>query len=511
MEPWTIGSLLQTATGYLRERGSTSPRLDAELLLAETLGVERIHLYTHYDRPLSSSEVDGYRALIARRAQHEPVAYILGRSHFRHLTLEVTPAVLIPRPETEELVDLALQTLRIRPMWEALEDRQPFIVDLGTGSGAIALSLAKESGLRVMATDVSQDALTVTARNRAAAGLDHLVELRCADLLTGVANASLRMVVSNPPYISSPDMISLGPDVRLFEPLGALEAGPEGLDVLRRLLVDAARTLMPGGVVVVEVGYAQAQSVSDLAVAAGFAAVTSHKDLSGKDRFVAGVLPGAVVRDVSGLGGASLEALTAALRAGAIIGLPTDTVYGLAARWDSPAGVRRLFAAKGRDHAQPVAVIFPSAQAVKETLPDLDERAEMVLKALLPGPFTFVVSTMVARPPMVGTVDSLGVRVPDHPPLLDLLRRLGTGVAATSANLSGEEPAASLVEVDPALLAHCSLALTASLGWSSERGGGRPSTVVDLRPMSDGGAPLVLREGSVSAAEVIGLIEALGL
>ncbi|MGI5939165.1 MAG: peptide chain release factor N(5)-glutamine methyltransferase [Thermoleophilia bacterium] len=525
MDSWTIGSLLQTATRYLHEKGSTSSRLDAEILLAEALGVERIELYTQYDRPLLSSEVDRYRVLVARRARREPVAYILGRSYFRHLTLEVTPAVLIPRPETEELVDLALETLRRRPIWEAVEQEEAvgpvgpdtgvsgaapaFIADVGTGSGAIALSLAQESGQRILATDLSSDALTVAVHNRTALGFDDLVELRHADLLSGVADTSLRLVVSNPPYVSSAEMMSLVPDVRLFEPHEALDAGPEGLDVLRRLLVDAARVLMPGGGLIVEVGHTQARAVSDLAVAAGFTAVTVHKDLSGKERMVSGTLPGAPVRDASAVRGAVLDALTGALRAGAIVGLPTDTVYGLAAQWDCRAGVRRLFTAKGRDDTRPVAVVFSSTWAVKEALPDLDNRAEIVLEALLPGPFTFVVSTAVARPDLVGTADSLGVRVPDHPALLGILARLGTGLAMTSANPAGEEAPTSLAEVDEALLAHCSLALTASGFGCTEEVLGRPSTVVDLRPLSQGGSPVVLREGAVEAGEVVRRIKAL--
>ena len=514
MNAWTIGSLLETATGYLKEKGSSSPRLDAELLLAETLGFERIHLYTNYDRPLSSCEVDDYRTLIARRAQHEPVAYVLGRAHFRRLTLEVTPAVLIPRPETEELVDLALETLRLRPLWEALEGRppdagaehagpRPLIADVGTGSGAIALSLAQETGLSVLATDVSREALAVAARNRTAAGLDHLVEFREADLLAGIPDASLRLVVSNPPYVTTAEMDSLAPDVRLFEPQEALRGGPDGLDVYRRLLPEAVRVLLPGGGLLVEVGHQQAAAVCDIARAAGFALVNTHRDLSGKDRLVAATLAGAPVCDPEALDAASLEALSRALEAGAMIGLPTDTVYGLAARWDSAPGVRRLFAAKGREFTQPVAVVFPSVEALADALPDMERTARRVLEALLPGPFTFIVSTAVPRPALVGTEDSLGVRVPDHPALLEFLARLGTGVAATSANPTGAKEAATLAEVDPLLLAHCSLALSDPLATRETDGLVKPSTVVDLRPLARGERPTVLREGAVAGADVL--------
>jgi release factor glutamine methyltransferase len=174
MERWSIGRLLETAAGYLKDKGSDSPRLDAELLLAETLHLERIELYTQYERPLTTEEVDSYRALIARRAAHEPVAYILGRSHFRHLCLAVDPAVLVPRPETEELVDLALDTLRRRPPWGDLRGslaaaRDPVIADVGTGSGAIAISLAREGEVRVLATDESQEALRVAGANAVSA------------------------------------------------------------------------------------------------------------------------------------------------------------------------------------------------------------------------------------------------------------------------------------------------------------------------------------------------------
>ena len=231
MRTWRIADLLEVSAGFLRERGSSSPRLDAELLLAEALGVGRIDLYTQYDRPLDAVEVDAYRDLVARRGKREPIAYILGRASFRYLTLKVTPATLIPRPETEELVDAVLEWLRLHPVLEAGrggaaaadeaaadeaaeapadgapadevsadEDAGgavapsrpsppslPVVVDVGTGSGAIALSLASEAGVRVLGVDVSEAALAVAEENRADLGLVSEVELRPGDLLEGVA------------------------------------------------------------------------------------------------------------------------------------------------------------------------------------------------------------------------------------------------------------------------------------------------------------------------------------
>ena len=219
MRTWRIADLLEVSAGFLRERGSLSPRLDAELLLAEALGVGRIDLYTQYDRPLDAAEVDVYRDLVARRGKREPIAYILGRASFRYLTLKVTPATLIPRPETEELVDAVLEWLRLHPVLEAgggaraprtdsrgrsrrrrsrrhgrLPSTHPpvapqrgvgRVVDVGTGSGAIALSLASEAGVRVLGVDVSEAALEVARENRGALGLESEVELRAGDLLEG--------------------------------------------------------------------------------------------------------------------------------------------------------------------------------------------------------------------------------------------------------------------------------------------------------------------------------------
>ena len=208
------------------------------------------------------------------------------------------------------------------------------------------------------------------------------------------------------------------------------------------------------------------------------------------------------------------------MRAGAIIGVPTDTVYGLAARWDSTAGVRALFAAKGRAEEQVVAALFASVESISQALPDVEGGAYRVMQALLPGPYTFIVSTEVPRAHLVGTDDSLGVRVPDHPALLNIIAALGTPLAATSANLTGEKDAATVDEVDPAVLAHCSVAFAAPAGPAPEGAAessasgavtGVASTVVDLRPLAVGDTPVVLREGAVSGAEVLRLIAELGL
>ncbi len=223
---------------------------------------------------------------------------------------------------------------------------------------------------------------------------------------------------------------------------------------------------------------------------------------------MAATLPGAAMMPLGGLDGAQSAALEAALGSGAVIGIPTDTVYGIAARWDSRSGVQRLFAAKGRGSNQALAVIFPSVASVKASLPDLDASSARALEALLPGPYTFVVATSVPRPPLVGTSDSLGVRVPDHPALLEFLTSLGAPLAATSANLSGEKEARSAADVEPLVLAHCSIALTTP-GSAPSAGAAASSTVVDLRPLTGGDPPAILREGAADGAETLRRISAL--
>jgi tRNA threonylcarbamoyl adenosine modification protein (Sua5/YciO/YrdC/YwlC family) len=352
----------------------------------------------------------------------------------------------------------------------------------------------------VLATDKSAKALAVAARNVSTLGLEGIVELTRADLLAGVPDDSLHLVVSNPPYVSAGDLDLLSPDIRLFEPLAALEGGPDGLAVIRRLVPDAARALRPGGTLLLEVGDGQAAAVEELVRKAGFATVGVQKDLSGKDRIVEATLPGVFSMAAQDLEEERHTTLAHALEAGAIIGVPTDTVYGLAARWDSGAGVSALFAAKGRSEEQIVGVLFASVEDVARALPDLDDSAIRVMGALLPGPYTFVVATEVPRVPLVGTADSLGVRVPDHPALLELLGAVGTPLAATSANRTGDRDAATLADVDPAVLSYCTAAF---LDPGPEGSPGKASTVVDLRPLAAGATPEVLREGAVPAAQVL--------
>jgi release factor glutamine methyltransferase len=268
----TVGQVLRRAAEHL-EKTSETPRLDAELLLAHSLGRQRIELYTDLDRPLDGNELDGYRELVARRARHEPVAYILGEWGFRRLTLAVDRRALIPRPETEIVAERALSHLR------GIES--PRVLDVGTGTGAIALAIADECpGARVTAVDVSADALALARENAARTGIE--IELLEHDVRGGLRGGPYDLVVSNPPYVLPAELASLMPDVREYEPHVALV----GLGLPEVVAREALPVLRRGGWLVLEVGDGQAAATAAVLDELGYAEVATAPDLTGRDRVV---------------------------------------------------------------------------------------------------------------------------------------------------------------------------------------------------------------------------------
>jgi len=275
---WTIREVLDWATEDFAGRGIESPRLDAELLVAEALGTDRVGLYLDLHRPLVDVERSSIRPLVARRREREPVAYILGHRDFYGRRFHVTADVLIPRPDTETLVDHAL---------ECIPDDQPCrVLDIGTGSGAIAVTIAAERPLAmVTATDISEAALNVAAGNAERLGVSDRIRLERADLLSGTEQYDL--IVSNPPYIARSEMQSLQAEVREHEPSGALEAGEDGLDIIRALLVATEGAAATGAQLLVEVGAGQAPSVLDFASArTAWKPIAVHRDLHRIERVV---------------------------------------------------------------------------------------------------------------------------------------------------------------------------------------------------------------------------------
>ena len=302
----SVSDALRSATEWLRASGSRSPRLDAELLLATALGVDRAELFRRPERVLTRIEERRFDGYLVRRQAREPVAYIRGRRAFRAIELEVTPAVLIPRPETETLVDVALEALAAVPAGgDAAGDGpgaeagpggaaapglyEPLALDVGTGSGCIALALAAENPFaRLVATDMSEAAVEVARRNAARLGLGGRVDIRRGDLLADLSpKERFDLIVSNPPYIPAAEYRTLEPNVRDYEPRLALHGGEDGLDVHRRLIPAAAGRLRPGSVLAVEVGAGQAAAVRALFATAGaFEPAQERADLAGIPRVV---------------------------------------------------------------------------------------------------------------------------------------------------------------------------------------------------------------------------------
>jgi release factor glutamine methyltransferase len=269
----TVRDALDSAVIAIGAAGSDTPRLDAELLLAEALGVDRAALFSEPGREVVGPAVRAFQDAVRRRSvRREPVAYILGSKGFRHIDLHVDARVLVPRPETELLVEVGLEL-----------PAGARVVDVGTGSGAVALALKDERpDLDVVATDSSADALAVARSNAAALGLD--VELREGDLLAGVVACDA--VVSNPPYVGEDERAALEPEIVRHEPPGALFAGRDGLDVIRRLVPAALGA--GAALLAIEVGAGQATAVAALLERAGFGDVHVRADLAGIERVVVG-------------------------------------------------------------------------------------------------------------------------------------------------------------------------------------------------------------------------------
>lgn len=277
----SVSDLLHTATASL-SRITDSPRLDAELLLEHVTGLNRTQFRAAPERELPVQAAWSFQQLVKRRMQGEPIAYIRGQQEFWSLLFEVTPAVLIPRPETELVVERALVHLQ--------KDAASRVLDLGTGSGAIALSIATERPqAHITAVDLSNEALAIATRNSARLQTPN-VRLLQSNWFGALAGQQFDTIVSNPPYIALDDP-ELDPHVRRHEPALALMPGPSGFEALRTIIEGASRHLVPGGWIVLEHGWKQSTYARDLLVRSGFGHVRSHADLAGHERVTEGQRP----------------------------------------------------------------------------------------------------------------------------------------------------------------------------------------------------------------------------
>jgi len=280
------------ARGYLQGKGVSEPRLSSELLLGSVLGLDRLELFLQFDRPLNPDELGDFKALLLRRAQNEPVAYILGRKEFWSLTFAVNPSVLVPRPETELLVEEALALIQSDP---SLKNT----LELGTGSGAVIISLAKtlqtaraEPGF-MAATDRSWPALKTAEANARRHQVRQAVSFLQGNWLNPFApRRKIHMVISNPPYLTPEEIRQLAPGIKNYEPLHALDGGPDGLTAIRELLDQTRPILQPGGWVLLEIGERQGPAVLEFARRNGFDPVMIRPDYAGKDRVLKGQFNG---------------------------------------------------------------------------------------------------------------------------------------------------------------------------------------------------------------------------
>lgn len=249
-EEWSVGRLLTWTTDYLKKNGSESPRLEAEILLAHARGCQRIELYTSFSDIVPNDVRAKFRELVKRRAEGTPVAYLVGEREFFSLGFKVSPSVLIPRPETETLVVLALTHLQSLPA----EAGPPRVIDVGTGSGAIVIALAKHfPGAEFVAVDVSPEALEIAKENAAKHGVGERIAFAVGNLLQGQSEGGFDLVVSNPPYVSEVEFAALPRDVRDFEPRLALVGGPGGDELVQTLVAEAGSCLKPGGRLLIEI------------------------------------------------------------------------------------------------------------------------------------------------------------------------------------------------------------------------------------------------------------------
>jgi release factor glutamine methyltransferase len=276
---FTVLEIIKKTTEFFAARAIESPRLNAELLIGHALGRKRMQLYMEFERPLTEIELEKIRPLVRRRAQHEPLQYITGETEFSGLKLNVDRRVLIPRPETEYLVELVVAARAETPPAR--------ILDLGTGSGAIALALAQAfPAAAVVAVERSAEALTVARANATRNGLEARVTFLESDWFSAVPAGEFDVVVANPPYLTVEETAQTAPEVREFEPVAALTADDEGVADLARIIAGAPRFLPVGGVLALETGIAQHARLLQLTQAAGFTRAESKPDLTGRDRYV---------------------------------------------------------------------------------------------------------------------------------------------------------------------------------------------------------------------------------
>lgn len=495
----TASAALQDGAERLAAAGVDEARFDAEVLLAHVLGVTRAYLYAHPERCITVEEEAAWQQALARRLRREPLAYIVGSRGFYGLELAVDRRVLVPRPETEMIVERVLAFAAERPVRT--------VWDVGTGSGALALAIAWNlRQAQVVGADVSREALRVAAENRRRLGLEGRVELVQSDLLAE-ARGPIDVLVANLPYLRTEEYLGAMPEVAQHEPRLALDGGPSGLVLVKRLLAQAAALTPQPALLLLEIGAEQGPDAVAL-VRACFPdrPVALRRDLAGLDRVVEvgpRLAEGAIVGPVAGEGGRATHILPAddpaaialaaeALRRCEVVAFPTDTVYGVGAAVFHEAAVQALYALKGRPEAKAIPLLLASPGDVDKVATLMPPAAARLMARFWPGPLTLV---LPARPEVPGIVRAGGptvaVRVPDHAVARALIEAVGAPLATTSANRSGAPDSLTAGEV--------LRQLGSQLHWVLDGGrspGGQASSVVDASVEP----PAIRRHGAISDA-----------
>ncbi len=273
MKLWTILEVLKWTTNFFLERGIENPRLEAEYLLSEVLDIPRLELYLRFEQPLNPKERDRLKAYVVRRANREPLQYIVGYTEFYGYKIEVDPRVLIPRPETELLVEKAIGFCRFDTK----------ILEIGTGSGAIPIAILRQfPGITVHAVDISQEALELAEKNAIVNTAD--VQFFHSDIYENVPSEKYGLIISNPPYIRDDEYETLAPEITRYEPKLALTAGEEGMNAYRRIIEGAENYLAEGGKILLEIGSKQAEAITELARSHGYNNINIQKDYNDLDR-----------------------------------------------------------------------------------------------------------------------------------------------------------------------------------------------------------------------------------
>jgi release factor glutamine methyltransferase len=297
MQSWTIQKLLNWITEYFTEKGIGPPRLSAELVLSHILQMKRIELYTQFNKPVTTHQLDQLHKLVKRAGQNEPIAYLIGKTEFYSLEFNITPDCMIPRPETELLVERAIEFLRTRPVGNLMAGNRgvpngdgALVCDLCTGSGCIAVAIAKNfPDARIIATDISDAALKVAATNIKKHRLENRVTLLTGDLfdplVPQIDTEKFDLIVCNPPYVSASEFETLDKNVKDYEPKLSLFAGTDGLDIHRRIIENAGSFLKPDAALMLEIGPTQGQAIRNLLEQKGaFGEIKIEKDFNNNDR-----------------------------------------------------------------------------------------------------------------------------------------------------------------------------------------------------------------------------------